>query len=133
MSGATVTPGIPEQLQFGYRLSRGVAVIEVRGEVDISTCGLLRERLLRVLTDRDRSTMVVNLAGVSFIDSSGLGVLAAVWRRVQAGPGMLALAAPSPQARAVFATTGLTKVFSIYDTEAQAVQACQPPSAGRSR
>jgi len=45
---------------------------------------------------------------------------------------MLALAAPSPQARAVFGTTGLGKVFSIYDTEAQAVQACcQTQAASR--
>ncbi len=131
MSEALITPGIPDQLQFEYRLSRGVAVIEVRGKVDISTCGLLRERLLRVLTDRGRSTMVVNLAGVSFIDSSGLGVLVAVWHRVQAGPGMLALAAPAAQARALFAITGLAKIFSIFDTEAQAVQACRPPPGGQ--
>jgi anti-sigma B factor antagonist len=75
--------------------------------------------------------MVVNLVGVRLIDSTGIGVLVEVWHRAQAGPGVLALAAPSPQARAVFDTTGLGKVFSIYDTEAQAVRACRLSAGGQ--
>ena len=42
----------------------------------------------------------------------------------------LALAAPSPRARGILATTGLAKAFSVYDTEAEAVQACRQPAAG---
>jgi anti-anti-sigma regulatory factor len=42
----------------------------------------------------------------------------------------LALAAPSPRARGILDTTGLTKAFSVYDTEAAAVQACRQPAAG---
>ena len=87
MNEAAVTPGVPGRLQFLYRLSHGVAVVDVRGEVDISTCVLLRERLLLALTDRDRRSMVVNLADVSFIDSAGIGVLVEVWHRAQADPG----------------------------------------------
>ena len=131
MNEAAVTPGVPGRLQFLYRLSHGVAVVDVRGEVDISTCVLLRERLLLALTDRDRRSVVVNLADVSFIDSAGIGVLVEAWHRAQAGPGILALAAPPPQARAVFDTTGLGKIFSIFDTEAEAVQACCQGAGGQ--
>ena len=133
MSETVITSHTPGRLHIQYRLSSGVAVVDVRGEIDVSTCGLLRDRLLLALTDQDRRSMVVNLAGVDFIDSSGLGVLVAVWHRAQASPGILALAAPSPQARTVFATTGLTKVFPLYDTEAQAVQACLAPPGGQPR
>jgi anti-sigma B factor antagonist len=129
MSEPMVAPETPERLQCRYRLSRGIAVIDVRGEVDVSTCGLLRDRLLLALTDRGRNNIVVNLADVSFIDSTGLGVLVRVWHRAQAGQGILALAAPSPQARAVFGATGLLKVLSIYETEAQAVEACRQAQA----
>jgi len=133
MSDTVITSQAPGPLHIRYRLSSGVAVADVRGEIDVSTCGLLRDRLLLALTDQDRRSMVVNLAGVDFIDSAGLGVLVAVWHRAQASPGILALAAPSPQARTVFATTGLTKLFPLYDTEAQAVQACLAPPGGQPR
>jgi anti-sigma B factor antagonist len=71
----------------------------------------------------------VNLASVSFLDSTGVGVLVGIWHRVGATRGCLTLAAPSRQARGVLETTGLAKVLPIYDTEAAAVQACREPTA----
>jgi anti-sigma B factor antagonist len=115
-------------LRLENRLDSGVALVTVTGEIDISTSALLRERLLQVITDEPRRSLVVNLAEVSFIDSTGTGVLVGIWHRVRATDASLALAAPSRQARAILDITGLTKVLPVYDTEAQAVQACRPPA-----
>lgn len=90
-----------------------------------SPCRLLRDRLL-ALVDEGHSRLVVNLGRVSFIDSAGLGVLVAVWHRLRPVDGVLALAAPSPRVRGVFDTTRLTKAISIYESTAEAVQACRP-------
>lgn len=122
------TPGIPERLQLGYRLVSDVTVVDVVGEVDVLTCGLLRDRLLLAVADAFRRNLVVNLAEVSFMDSTGLGVLIGVWHQMQATEGTMALAAPSPQARRVLDTSGLTGTFLVCDTEAQAVQACRRPA-----
>ncbi len=92
--------------------------------------GLLRDGLLRGLTDENHCGLVVNLARVNFIDSTGIGVLVGIWHRVRAMNSSLALAAPTPRARGILDTTGLTKAFSVYDTEAEAVQACRQPAAG---
>jgi anti-sigma B factor antagonist len=129
MGGFVSTARIPERLQLGYRLISGVTVVDVIGEVDVLTCGLLRDRLLAV-TDDARRSLVVNLADVSFIDSTGLGVLVGVWHRMQAAQGILVLAAPSPQARTVLDATRLTQAFSVCATEAQAVQACRESAGG---
>ena len=43
----------------------------------------------------------------------------------------MALAAPSRQARSILETTGLTKVFPVYGTEAEAVQACRSRQPNR--
>ena len=118
------------RLLLDYRLDSGVAVVKVRGEVDVYTSGALRDGLLRVITDDGQSGLVVNLADVKFIDSTGLGVLVGVLHRVRATNRSLALAAPSQRARRILNTTGLAKVFWIYDTEAAAVEACRPPSVG---
>jgi anti-sigma B factor antagonist len=119
-----------ERLLLEYRLDSGVAVVTVIGELDVSTSGLLRDGLLRVLTDESHRGLVVNLARVNFIDSTGIGVLVGVWHRVSAMNSRLALAAPSPRARGILDTTGLAKAFSVYDTEVEAVQACRQPAAG---
>jgi anti-sigma B factor antagonist len=122
------TAADPVRLQVGYRTSSGVAVIDVSGEVDIGTCGLLRERLLAAVTDEGCRSLVVNLADVDFIDSTGIGVFVGVWHRIQAGQGIMALTELSPRAQAVFSVAGLTKMLSIFPTEAQAVQACLQPA-----
>ena len=129
-SSAVSTAGTPERLILEYRLNSSVAVVTVTGEVDVSTCGLLRDGLLRVVTDEDYRGLVVNVAEVDFIDSTGLGVLVGVWHRVSATNFGLALAAPSRRVRDLLDTTGLTKAFSIYDTEDEAVRACRRPPAG---
>jgi anti-sigma B factor antagonist len=116
------------RLRLENRLDSGVALVTVTGEIDISTSALLREHLLRVITDEPRRSLVVNLARVSFIDSTGTGVLVGIWHRVRATDASLTLAAPSRQARGILDLTGLTKVLPVYDTEAQAVQACRPPA-----
>ena len=118
------------RLHLGYRLDAGVAVVTVTGEVDLVTCGVLRDGLLRAVTDDNGRGLVVNLAEVSFLDSTGLGVLAGVWHRVEASGGRLALAAPSRQVRRALNTAGLARALSVYDLEADAVQACRPPAAG---
>jgi anti-anti-sigma factor len=123
------TAKAPEQLLFRYGLDDGVAVVGVTGEVDVATCGLLRDRLLRIVTDEDFRGLVVNLAGVRFMDSSGLGVLVGVWRRIAASTAGLALAVPTPPVRRVLDTAGLTKVLPVYDAEADAVAAIRQPPA----
>ena len=120
--------GASGRLLLEYRLDNRVAVVKVTGEVDVSTCGALRDGLLRVITDEDNAGMVVNLADVNFIDSAGIGVLVGVWRQVRATNRGLALAAPSSHARRVLNTAGLTKIFWVFDTEAAAIEACRPPS-----
>jgi len=124
------TAEAPGRLHLGYRLDAGVAVVTVTGEVDVVTCGVLRDGLLRAVTDGNGRGLVVNLADVSFLDSTGLGVLVGVWHRVEASSGRLAVAAPSRQVRSALNTAGLTKALSVYDLEADAVQACRHPAAG---
>ena len=117
--------GVPDGSFLDYRLDSGIAVVTVTGEVDVSNSASLRAGLLRVITDEIDRGLVVNLSSVNFIDSTGVGVLVGIWHRARACQRCLALAAPSRQARAVLEATGLTKVLPVYDTQAQAVQACQ--------
>ena len=66
-----------------YRLEDDVAIVDVNGDIDVLTSGALRNRLLAVV-GQGHDGLVVNLGDVEFIDSTGIGVLIGVWRRVQA-------------------------------------------------
>src|SRR5258708_1457815 len=120
----------PGRLHLGYGLDAGVAVVTVTGEVDLVTCGVFRDGLLRTVTDDNGRGLGVNLAEVSFLDSTGLAVLAGVWHRVEASGGRRAVGAPSRQVRGALNTAGLTKALSVYGLEADAVRACGHPAAG---
>jgi anti-sigma B factor antagonist len=92
-----------------------VAVLAVSGEVDVATVPRLREQL-HALVASGTPRIVVDLDAVDFLDSTGLGVLVGALKRVRNNGGELALVCTSPRIRKVFEVTGLTKVFSLYDT-----------------
>ncbi len=95
-------------------------VVAVRGEIDVYTAPKLREALVD-LVNAGRYNLVVDVEGVDFLDSTGLGVLVGALKRVRANGGELALVCTSSRIRKVFEVTGLTKVFSLYDTVDEAV------------
>ncbi len=100
----------------------GTPVLEVRGEVDVSTAPELRERLL-ALAEQGRTLAVVDLSDVSFVDSTALGVLVSGVKRLRSAGGDLRLVVTQPRISKVFEITGLTDVFHIYKSAAEAVKA----------
>lgn len=86
----------------------------VGGEIDVATSPELR-RELHQLADRDASTIVLDLREVTFIDSSGLGVLVGVLKRLREKnrPEVLVLEGLQDPVRRVFDITGLTELFRI--------------------
>jgi len=100
----------------------GVPVLLVTGEVDVSTAPELRERLVAVAEKGDR-VVVVDLTNVSFVDSTALGVLVSGVKRFRNVGGDLRLVVTQPHISKVLEITGLTDVFAIYSTSAEAVGA----------
>ena len=109
-------------LKLGHYATEGIAVIDVRGEIDISTAPPLRELLID-LVSQGSYQLVVNLDKVGFLDSTGLGVLVGGLRRVRAHDGSLDLVCTQPRILKIFRITGLTEVFGIYETVDQAIAA----------
>lgn len=90
----------------------GWSVLEVGGEVDMATAPRLREQLIK-LVNAERYRIVVDLQGVDFIDSTGLGVLIGALKRVRSHDGDLALVCTEPRIVKVFEITGLNQVFRL--------------------
>ena len=88
------------------------ALVVIEGDVDIATGHELRDELYRVL-DAGHVDLVIDLQGVGFIDSTGLGVLVGVLRRAKTTDGSLSLVVPDGPVRDVFDITGLAPVFRL--------------------
>ena len=96
----------------------GTATLLITGEVDLACADDLRAQLQTVtalIASSGSSTGIVELSGVTFLDSSGLGVLIAAKKRAEAGGTDLALAHPSPACRSVLAISGADQFFEIID------------------
>ncbi len=90
----------------------GRTVVSVTGEIDVYTAPALQERMYELM-DHGHRDLVVDLATVEFVDSSGLGVLVAVLKRVRSLQGRLRLVCDRPNILNLFLITGLTGLFQI--------------------
>jgi len=90
-------------------------VVAVRGEIDVYTAPKLREALVD-LVNAGRYNLVVDVEGVDFLDSTGLGVLVGGLKRVRANDGNLRIVCTQERLLKIFRITGLTKVFAIHDS-----------------
>jgi len=100
----------------------GWAILSVGGEVDVATAPRLREQLID-LVNGGQHRIVVDLSDVEFLDSTGLGVLVGALKRVRTQDGDLALVCTESRILKVFEITGLTKVFTMYESVDEAVLA----------
>lgn len=103
--------------EFHIEERRGAVapVIAVRGEVDVATAPQLREHLQRVIADGS-STVVLDLLGVTFLDSTALGVVVGAHKRCRELGGELRVVVADPRLVKIFEITGLTGVLTITDS-----------------
>ena len=99
----------------------GIAVASVRGEVDLDE----RDRFESALAParEAQGPLVVDLAEVPFMDSSGLHVVIQLWRALQREGREMVVACPSPGVRKLFELTSLDRLVAIYDDVDAAVDA----------
>jgi anti-sigma B factor antagonist len=98
-----------------YSAAPGSTVIEASGEIDVYTAPRLRETLVS-LADAGNYHLIVDMEGVEFLDSTGLGVLVGGLKRVRAHGGGIDLVCTQGRILRIFRITGLNKVFSIFDS-----------------
>lgn len=93
----------------------GRALLVAEGDIDLASAGDLRDALAQALEKSD--SVVVDVGGVGFIDSSGLSVLVRGHREAQESGGSLSLRSPSPMLRRLLDITALASLLLIDDAD----------------
>jgi anti-anti-sigma factor len=99
----------------GHDLSDSTTVLTLAGEIDRDSSTDLREAADQAVR-RGRRRLILDLAKVTFCDSSGLSLFVDLHRQAGANGGWLRLAGAQPELRAMFRVTHLDHLFALYDT-----------------
>ncbi len=98
------------------RWEGGVAVVSMSGELDLGTAPEAREELEHVLRQGGEA-LHVDLSGVAFVDSTGLGVLVWAWEQARAQRMDYLVVNPSATAVRVLEQSGLSRIFTVESGE----------------
>lgn len=99
----------------------GVTVLAPSGRLDVVGAPALKEAVSEAVKNGGQPRLVIDLEGVSFVDSSGLGSVISALKQLRGSKGDLRLAAPNQQVRVVLELTTLDRVFPYYATVEEAL------------
>ena len=106
-------------LQLSARAGRACTVVLVAGELDMDTSAQLQD-FLQDVVDAGAQQVVLDCAGLTFMDSSGLGLLVIYLKVLRDRGGRLCMAAVQPRVRAVLALSAVDQAVDVYDSVAAA-------------
>ena len=98
-----------------------VAVIALSGEADVYTSPRIKQEIVDQLNTGIHK-LIIDLTGVEYLDSTGLGVLIGGLKRARERDGDLKLICDNVRILRIFEITGLTKIFDIYRSESDALE-----------
>ena len=98
----------------------GVTVVAPIGRLDVAGAPALKEAISQ-LVQNGPPKVIIDMEGVSFVDSTGLGSVISALKQIRGSQGELRLAAPNQQARVVLELTTLDRVFPYYATVEEAL------------
>jgi anti-sigma B factor antagonist len=108
-------------MKLATREVSGVTIVDLSGKITLGEGGMtLREEIRKLLADGSKK-IVLNLADVNYIDSSGLGELVSAYTAVKNAGGELKLLNLTSKVRDLLVITKLVTVFDVKDDEASAV------------
>ena len=111
-------------MEIQVREDGKVQILACQGRMDAQVSGLLKEHIQGLL-DKGATELVLDLDGLEFLDSSGLGAIVSCLRRIKEKKGEIKLAGLRPEVRSIFDITRVSRLFHICENAADAVRAFQ--------
>ncbi|MDP4083801.1 MAG: anti-sigma F factor antagonist [Bacillota bacterium] len=109
-------------LTIKLEIKQNVLCIRLSGELDHHTADELREKVSAAIERNNIQHIILNLDQLSFMDSSGLGVILGRYKQIKQVHGEMVVCAISPAIQRLFDMSGLFKIISLEPTENSALQ-----------
>ena len=108
-------------LRATYREAGGITVVDIGGRITLGEGSALLRKTIRELLEDQRTLILLNLADVDYIDSSGIGELVSAFTTVKNSGGELKLLNLTKKVHDLLQITKLYTVFDVKDDEASAI------------
>ena len=106
-----------------------ITILDLEGQIRLGAGSAELHEAFRLLAERGEQKLLLNLAAVSFIDSSGIGELVSGYTMLHKSGGELKLFHLSERSNELMKMTGLLTVFDVYDSESEAILSFTSKSA----
>ncbi len=109
------------ELNIRERQAGDITVLDMDGRITIGEGSVALRSAIRRLLEEGKKNILLNLAGVGYIDSSGIGELVSSYTAIKNQEGQLKLLSLTEKLRDLLTITKLLTVFDAYETEADAL------------
>lgn len=109
-------------MQIDERIVDGVTILDLKGKMTLGEGDELLKDKINSLVQQDRKQIVLNLEGVPYIDSAGLGEIVRTYTTVSRQGGKLKLLNLTKRITDLLSITKLLTVFETYESEAEALK-----------
>ena len=109
-------------MEIAERLVADITVLDLKGKMTLGEGDELLKDKINSLIQQDKKKLLLNLAGVPYIDSAGLGEIVRTYTTVSRQGGKLKLLNLTKRIEDLLSITKLLTVFDTYDSEAEAVK-----------
>jgi len=109
------------ELNISERQAGDVTVLDMNGKITIGEGSVALRTAIRRLLEEGKKKILLNLAGVGYIDSSGIGELVSSYTAINKEAGQLKLLNLTQKLQDLLTITKLLTVFDVYESEAEAL------------
>lgn len=104
-------------MELDFKLIRNTLIVRIKGELDMLVTEKIRLAIDKKLEEHSISNLIVNLDKVTFIDSSGLGVIIGRYKKISAVNGRMYIVGASPSVQKILTFSGINKLVPICKSE----------------
>ena len=109
------------ELDIRERQAGEITILDLKGKITLGEGGVALRTATRRLLEEGRKKILLNLAGVGYIDSSGIGEIVSSYTASRKQNGELKLLSLTKKLKDLMTITKLLTVFDVYDNEAEAL------------
>jgi anti-sigma B factor antagonist len=129
--GLAMQGSTPAKMQAVTRQVGDVIILDISGRITLGEGNVALREIVRELADKGHKRVLLNLAEVHYIDSSGMGELVKTHTTIRNKGGQLKLVNPSKRVHELLHMTRLAAVFDIHQDEASAIASFGGPTASQ--
>lgn len=112
-------------LQIEFEQGRRALIVRLKGELDHHTADAVKTRMEEAIANEDIRHVVLSLKELSFMDSSGLGVILGRYKQITNKGGKMVVCDVNPAVYRLFELSGLFKIVSIQENERSAISSLE--------